>query len=57
MFAALLAYKAKHGDCNVPTIWPEDPRLITWVNNQRALRKRDKLEANRIRRLDEIGFR
>jgi hypothetical protein len=33
--AKLKAYKRKHGDCNVPNSWAEDPRLGNWVNTQR----------------------
>ena len=33
--ARLVAYKAAHGDCNVPKRWAEDPRLATWVTTQR----------------------
>jgi hypothetical protein len=38
--ARLAAYKAAHGDCNVPKSWAEDPRLGRWVNKQRALKWR-----------------
>jgi hypothetical protein len=31
----LAAYKATHGNCNVPHHWVEDPRLGCWVNHQR----------------------
>jgi hypothetical protein len=37
--AKLKAYKRKHGDCNVPQGWAEDPRLSRWVNTQRAFKK------------------
>jgi hypothetical protein len=35
-FARLVAYKAVHGDCNVPHLegWAEDPRLGSWVSRQ-----------------------
>jgi hypothetical protein len=33
--ARLAAYKAAHGDCSVPSLLAEDPRLGTWVNKQR----------------------
>jgi hypothetical protein len=35
----LAAYKAEHGNCNVPKRWAEDPRLGKWVDKQRV-RKR-----------------
>jgi hypothetical protein len=32
-FARLAAYKAEHGDCNVPGSWAEDPKLAKWVHS------------------------
>jgi hypothetical protein len=37
--AQLAAYKAAHGDCNVPKGWAEDPRLANWVKTQRVHKK------------------
>jgi hypothetical protein len=37
--ARLAAYKAAHGDCNVPRGWAEDPVLGRWVSDQRAYKK------------------
>jgi hypothetical protein len=61
--ARLVGYKAAHGDCNVPHRWAEDPQLGTWVNNQRARkRKLDRGEpsagmtASRAARLTALGF-
>jgi hypothetical protein len=34
--ARLAAYKAEHGDCNVPKCWPDDPKLGAWVSTQRT---------------------
>ena len=56
MFGALIEYKGKNGDCNVPQGWPESPRLGTWVDVQRRFKKTGKLSGVRIRRLQEIGF-
>ena len=55
-FAALAAYKAQHGDCRVPQGWPENPSLGTWVSNQRTGRKAGKLSADRVARLEALGF-
>jgi superfamily II DNA or RNA helicase/uncharacterized protein (DUF2384 family) len=55
-FAALAQYKAQHGDCKVPTRWPDDPALGSWVTMQRQVRKNDQLSAERQRRLDARGF-
>jgi hypothetical protein len=30
--AKLRKYRRKHGDCNVPQLWAEDPSLGSWVN-------------------------
>jgi hypothetical protein len=61
--ARMAAYKAAHGDCNVPKRWAEDPRLGTWVNTQRHLkRKLDRGEpsngmtAERAARLTALGL-
>jgi hypothetical protein len=54
-FEALIAYEAKHGHCNVPT----GSQLGNWVGTQRGAYKGQgsaKLSAERIKRLDEIGF-
>jgi hypothetical protein len=62
-FARLAAYKAAHGDCNVPKGWAEDPQLGTWVNKQRACKKKlDRGEpskgmtAARAAKLEALGF-
>jgi GNAT superfamily N-acetyltransferase len=56
MFAALIEYKRKHGDCKVPHAWPDNPQLATWVVTQRSARSASSLNENRIHRLEEIGF-
>jgi hypothetical protein len=59
----LQAYKAKHGHCNVPMEWKENPALGRWVSRQRAARKRlDRGEdrpgitAERVEVLDAMGL-
>lgn len=54
-FKNLLAYKEERGDCMVPRIW-QDRKLARWVTTQRTKKKKGKLDAERIKRLDEIGF-
>ena len=46
MFAEFLAYRAKHGDCNMPIDRSENPRLASWVHFQR--RSRELVEYKRI---------
>lgn len=36
----LRLYKTMHGDCKVPTEWPQNPQLAHWVVRQRQLKKR-----------------
>ena len=58
LFAQLVEFKKRFGHCEVPSGWPENPRLVTWVYNQRRRRYRDNATGKeRNRRLDEIGFR
>jgi hypothetical protein len=61
--ARLVAYKAAHGDCNVPRRWPEDPRLSNWVHDQRKRKRRLDCggpsagrPAARATRLTALGF-
>ena len=56
MFAELIAYRAKYGDCNVPFGWPENPRLGSWVQRQRTFRKLSTITQDHFERLDKIGF-
>jgi hypothetical protein len=56
MFAELQRYKDQHGDCKVPTNWTENPKLATWVVRQRRARRRGTLSAERVERLDALGF-
>jgi superfamily II DNA or RNA helicase len=55
-FGELVAYKDRFGDCDVPTRWGEGRRLATWVVGQRQARKLGKLSAEKIEKLDQIGF-
>ena len=52
-FQELAAYKEKHGDCLVRGNW-KNKQLATWVVTQRT--KGDKLDDDKIKRLDELGF-
>ncbi|MDB4524163.1 Helicase associated domain protein [Akkermansiaceae bacterium] len=54
-FQKLVAYKEEHGDCLVPRFF-EDKQLATWVHSQRRTKKSGKLDPNKIKRLDGIGF-
>ena len=61
--AKLKAYKRKHGDCNVPQAWAEDPPFGRWVGTQRKFKRAlDRGEpslgmtAARAAKLDALGF-
>ena len=56
-FASLVRFKEKHGHCDVTRSNKEFPGLAQWVNNQRALKRNNKLSGDRIRRLDVQGFK
>ena len=56
MFAVLTAYKQAHGHCNVPAEWEENPDLGQWCYVQRRTYRKGKLSAERIQRLEKIGF-
>lgn len=56
MFEALSAFKARHGDCNVPATWPENERLGHWVAKQRTAKKSGQISEEHVARLNEIEF-
>jgi len=55
-YQQLLQFKERHGHCNVPFKWPENPHLGGWVVRQREKKKSGKLLPDRERMLNEIGF-
>lgn len=56
MLLRLKAYRDTHGDCLVGWKHTEDPRLKNWVNTQRALYGKKKMTAERIAKLEGLGF-
>jgi hypothetical protein len=52
----LVGFRARSGHCNIPQGWPEDQKLAAWTHNQRSRKAAGKLSAERIARLDAIGF-
>lgn len=58
----LVQYRSKHGDCNVPQLWPQSRALGRWVMKQRCqynLKKQGKknqLTDEKEAKLDAIGF-
>jgi hypothetical protein len=56
MYAELVSYKHRFNNCNVPAQWKENPKFGNWVLHQRSRHRKGKLEIDRIRRLNELGF-
>ena len=56
-FAQLEAFKAKHGHCRVPGVFQANPPFGTWVHRQRTLFKEGRMKADRIAKLEAIGFK
>ncbi len=55
-FTELLAYKQRFGHTRIPSKWKENKPLGAWVHSQRAFRKKGLLSAERVARLNGIGF-
>lgn len=55
-FQELLDYKAKHGHCDVPGAWWENPQLAQWVEKMRWIGGSGGLKEEQVVKLDEIGF-
>ena len=55
-YTNLIAYKNKKGNCLVPRRDPEHKKLGAWVAEQRQRKKHGKLTADRIEKLESLGF-
>ncbi|EED88997.1 predicted protein [Thalassiosira pseudonana CCMP1335] len=55
-FLELKAYREEHGNCLVPQRYAVNPKLGRWVMCQRMAYVKDKLRADRVNRLNELGF-
>jgi hypothetical protein len=57
IFSLLKQFKTREGHCNVPQLHKEDgANLGVWVNNQRQLKRMEKLDSDRQKILEEIEF-
>ena len=56
MYQQLIAYKKEHNDTKVPTQYYKDPKLGGWVSAQRAAYKNKKMNEERKRLLNSVGF-
>ena len=56
MFVLLIKYKANNGHCNVPKVHKEDNKnLGHWLNKQRQAKKKQTLNTERKRQLEDLG--
>jgi hypothetical protein len=55
-FAEVVAFKAGHGHCEIPTVFRQNPKLGRFVNAMRTQKNRGSLSVDRIAKLDAIGF-
>jgi hypothetical protein len=56
-YALLQQFKKREGHCNVPQSHKEDEaNLGMWVSHQRQLKTKERLDPDRLKRLEEIGF-
>jgi hypothetical protein len=56
-FEKLKQFAIDSGHPNVPSTWVDDKKLAGWVVRQRVVRKRGKLDEDKICQLNELGFR
>lgn len=58
----LFMYKSMYGNCNVPTTFPDNPQLASWVANQRKhyktlqTGKKSLMTKERAQQLEALGF-
>lgn len=55
-YGELVRFREKHGHCNVPDTFLENPRLGSWVGIQRSYFKKNKLSQDKIEKLNLVGF-
>jgi superfamily II DNA or RNA helicase len=55
-FEKLKNYKTEHGDTNVTQSYTKDSALGSWVNTQRVYFRKGKLDNDKIKALNEVGF-
>lgn len=56
MLAMLKEYHRIHGNYNVPKKYSINPTLSKWIYYQKTLKRTNKLEPEKIKALEEIGF-
>lgn len=56
-YVELVAFKGAHGHLELPAADPGLQQLRAWVSTQRTLKRTGKLSAERMERLDAMGFK
>ncbi|OEU10779.1 hypothetical protein FRACYDRAFT_193338, partial [Fragilariopsis cylindrus CCMP1102] len=56
MFRRLVAYQNEYGSTNVSRSNNDDPKLVRWIDSQRAFYNNKTISIDRIYRLESIGF-
>jgi hypothetical protein len=56
MYEQLKKYHADHGDADVPSHWKQNPKLASWVSEQRQRRKQGQMSDENVRSLDLLVF-
>ena len=57
MIEALQKFQQVHEHCDVPEVYPDDPKLADFVKEQRAKYHRGQLSAARLKQLQAIGLK
>jgi hypothetical protein len=57
VLAALADFKEKHGHCDVPPDWPEDPELASWAADQLSHFLKGTLTGEHFWKLSALGFK
>jgi hypothetical protein len=55
-FQRLLEFRRRFGHSHVPAEWAENRALGSWVVKTRMLKRKGRLRADKVRRLNSIGF-
>ncbi|MCR4289662.1 MAG: Helicase associated domain protein [Candidatus Scalindua sp.] len=55
-YGELIKFKERFGNCNVSTKWTDNMQLGSWVSTQRQYYYSKKLNGERFKRLESIGF-
>ncbi len=55
-YGELVAYREKHGNCDIPARSQENAPLAKWVVTQRVEKRKNRLSSERVALLDKIEF-